>query len=735
MRWWQRLSVLVGTLFLLLCLGFAQDWRIADTQTIAPGVFYQALQRSQPPTWVGVVRLPLPLPPQMMLTTALGGNQGFDRQPLSRIATFVQQRKGYVTAAINGDYFAMTLSPYSGDPLGLHIQDGELVSLPWVNRSALVGLKDGQVLIARFQFEAFVRFPDGNLVKLDGLNQQPPKEGLCLFTPAFGAKTRTPEGTVEVIASADLPLRPNNPLTLTVQQVTETGDASIPADGVVLVGMGQSAELLRQRQPGETLQVVITLTPLDAVFDPQQIQWAISGGPRLLRGGQVSIEWQQEGMSLSFVQTKHPRTAVGLKEDALFWVVVDGRQPGYAEGMSLEELAELLRNMGCKEALNLDGGGSSTLFVRGQVLNRPSDGRERPIANALMLLNLFPPQPLLRLLVTSNLEGHWLMGTPLPLQIVGEDAAYRFVPVSPEEVSLDFSPPLNGWQWDGQQLWLPPLEGEEPVSVRLTISARNGTAAPAIVTFCVHPRPTELNLQPNPLAIAPNAQALLKLEVLGRERDGQLVPLRFNPQAVQWQVDEALGKVYDGQFVAASTTEPKRGTLYATLNGVTTSVPVCVGEMRWLLLHEFDNMDGLQLVGYPETTKVDGQITTQRQSGTGALLLRYDFSQGGKTRTASVVLNKPLPSGACRIKVLVYGDGSGCWLRARLRDAAGKLVFIDLASTINWRQQWRELVASLPSGLTEPVVLEAIYLAVIRDEQRCAGTVVFDQLQVGVSGM
>ncbi len=731
-QWLPTLIVLL--LSLLLALVGAQEWQIVDAQTIAPGVFYQALQRNNPPTWVGVVRIPLPLPEGLKVTPALGGEQGFDRQPLSRIATSWQQRMGYVTAAINGDYFSMTFSPYAGDPSGLHIQDGELVSLPWTNRSALVGLKDGRVLIARFRSDAIVRLPDGTLLPLDGLNQQPPKDGLCLFTPAFGDSTRTPEGTVEVIASANLPLRPNTPLTLTIQQVSDAGNAAIPKDGAVLVAAGQRADFFRQRQTGEQVEVIVNLTPLDAAFDPRDIQWAIAGGPRLLRDGQVSIEWQQEGMSLSFVQTKHPRTAVGLKDDALLWVIVDGRQPGYSEGMSLEELAEFLRSAGCKDALNLDGGGSSTLFVRGSVVNRPSDGRERPIANALLLFNLFPPQPLVRIW-TTPVQGHWLAGTPIPLQVWGEDAAYRVFPLGQDAVTLSLSPPVDGWLWDGQHLWLPAVPGDEPLVVTITVTAKDGNAPPATVTLCVHPKPVRLQVQPDPLAIPPGAQVALRLEVLGQERNGQQVPLQFNPQAVQWQVEGEVGELRNGTFVATQTQEPKRGRLIVTLMGVSATVPVCVGEMQWHLLHEFDDLTGLQLVGYPETTKVSGEVVPKRQSSTGALLLRYDFSQGGKTRTASVVLNQPLPKGACRLRLFVYGDGSGCWLRARLRDASGKPILIDLASTINWRNEWRLVEVVLPSGLAEPVTLEAIYLAVIRDEQRCVGTVLFDRLEAGVSIM
>jgi len=93
----------------------------------------------------------------------------------------------------------------------------------------------------------------------------------------------------------------------------------------------------------------------------------------------------------AFTRTRHPRTAVGIGADgkSLVLVVVDGRQPGVASGMTLNELADLMQQLGCGEALNLDGGGSTEMVMRNpqdgelQVLNRPSDGRERAVANVL----------------------------------------------------------------------------------------------------------------------------------------------------------------------------------------------------------------------------------------------------------------------------------------------------------------------------------------------------------------
>lgn len=728
----SRLFAFIGLISLSAIFSIAQDWQIVDSQTIAPKVFFQALQRTNPPTWVGVVRIPLPLLKELSLTPALGDSEGLNRRPLSQIADFVQRSKGYVTAGINADYFNMNFSPYSGDPLGLHIQEGELVSLPWVNRSVLLGLANGQVLIARFRFWARLKFPDGSEFSLDGLNQSPPQDGFCLFTPIFGKTTKTKLGTVEVIASANLPLKPNTILLLTVNQISETGNSQIPHDGVVLVATGKMAEKAKSLKLGDRLEVLITIIPSDANFDPKEIVWAIGGGPRLLRNGQISIECEQEGISLSFRQRKHPRTAVGLKDDALIWIVVDGRQPGYSEGMSLDELADFLLKLGCKDALNLDGGGSSTLLLRGKVVNRPSGGQERAIANSLLLLNLFPPQPFVRIWASVP-ELNWLSRTPIPLQIFGEDAAYRILPLNPDKVDLKVEPQIERWLWDGQTFWLPEIQGDEPIQLTVNAKLKEGNALPTSLNLRIYPKPAIFVVRPETISVQPGSQVQLELKALARGQDGGLVTIRFDPKEVQWHVEGNVGEIREGKFIAATTTEFRQGKIVANLRGVEAVVPVSVGKFQWETMNEFDDMNGLQIVGYPETTKAEGKIVNhEKRSGSGALMLRYDFSQGGKTRTASVVLNKPLPANACKLALDVYGDGNGCWLRARLRDATGKPIFVDLANAVNWKGEWRQVETVLPFGLTEPVTLEAVYIVVIRDEQKFQGEVIFDNLRVGI---
>jgi exopolysaccharide biosynthesis protein len=117
------------------------------------------------------------------------------------------------------------------------------------------------------------------------------------------------------------------------------------------------------------------------------MDFVIGGRGLLLLGGRVLTDDPGENIQAAFSETRHPRTAAGIRPDGRWvLVVVDGRQDSISVGMSLAELAELMLELGCSDALNLDGGGSSTMYFEKVVRNSPSDGRERPISDAILVL-------------------------------------------------------------------------------------------------------------------------------------------------------------------------------------------------------------------------------------------------------------------------------------------------------------------------------------------------------------
>jgi exopolysaccharide biosynthesis protein len=132
-------------------------------------------------------------------------------------------------------------------------------------------------------------------------------------------------------------------------------------------------------QPGTAVKLVVATEP-----DLTGVEVAIGGRTVLLRQGKAP-DWGTAS------QPRHPRTVIGWNETHFFLIVVDGRRKGFSAGMTYPELSQLAAELGCTDALNLDGGGSSTLWLGGKVMNLPSDGVERPVANALLVLDVGVP--------------------------------------------------------------------------------------------------------------------------------------------------------------------------------------------------------------------------------------------------------------------------------------------------------------------------------------------------------
>jgi exopolysaccharide biosynthesis protein len=113
----------------------------------------------------------------------------------------------------------------------------------------------------------------------------------------------------------------------------------------------------------------------------------VGGGPVLVRNGKPVSAFDPGAYDAGFLEKRHPRTAAGLRADgSIVLVVVDGRHPASSVGMTIREMSDLMIELGCVEAINLDGGGSTTMVVKGKVVNNPSDPTgERPVSDALLV--------------------------------------------------------------------------------------------------------------------------------------------------------------------------------------------------------------------------------------------------------------------------------------------------------------------------------------------------------------
>lgn len=286
---------------------------------------------------------------------------------------------------INADFF-----PFTGDPLGAMVRDGVVVSRPDPRRVALVWDKGG-AKIARLGWSLTLSAPGGVSFPIDGLNEECGDNMIVLFTDA-AAQTRAK--TANCVA-VPLHLEPGKwtPQSTrdaqTLAPIVNQPSIRVDLGGAILMATGANADRLRTVQAGTPIRISMRVSGVTASDDLQ----AAGGGPNLLTNGAVDITGSAEGLGGAFEQKRHPRSAVGItRSGELVFVVVDGRQDMSA-GCTLPEQAAIMRRLGCVNAMNFDGGGSSAINLLGVTLNRPSDGRERPLANAVLFYGTRPAPP------------------------------------------------------------------------------------------------------------------------------------------------------------------------------------------------------------------------------------------------------------------------------------------------------------------------------------------------------
>jgi len=369
---WTLALVLGG-----LAAGIRAEEPVADTSarttTTERGFSYRNDQR-QDPTWsVHVFKFDRSRK-DLFLTSTTGLP---DRIGMSTVAEQIQTLPaswGTPIAAVNGDFYT-TEDDYRGDPRDVQIRNGELISAPAGNASFWMDAA-GEPRTANVESNLRVRWPDGSYHPL-GLNELRDSEMVVLYSSAIGRSTRSSGGIELVLTNAPgegwLPLQVGRTIKARVASVHRGGDTPVPRDGLVLSIGSRVPESARKRQPGDEIQLELKTTP-----DLSGVETALGGGPTLVRAGKPQT-W-------SNFQIRHPRSAMGWNKTQFFLVQVDGRQPDLSVGMTFPELAKYMAELGCEEAINLDGGGSATMWVLGQVVNSPSEGRQRPGANALVVM-------------------------------------------------------------------------------------------------------------------------------------------------------------------------------------------------------------------------------------------------------------------------------------------------------------------------------------------------------------
>ncbi len=285
-------------------------------------------------------------------------------------------------AAINAGFYRLDNSIWAGDETGALIIDGKFLSEPDKNRTSLYILNspsETNTLIQVPNWDSRLNFGDKleEIISLAfRLNCERSSDDIVVYTPEFGRRTLTTANGLEIVVRNDR-----------IESISDQkGNTEIPSDGYIVSASGQQREkLLAMSKLVRKKKRVGQLFTLESAQAPY-LDDVVSGVPQLIKNSKIDITWEQEKASKSFVETRHPRTAVAkLKDGKFLMVTVDGRSEESA-GIDLYDLAKLLLEFGATDAMNLDGGGSTTMFLDGKVVNKPSDPTgERKVGDAILV--------------------------------------------------------------------------------------------------------------------------------------------------------------------------------------------------------------------------------------------------------------------------------------------------------------------------------------------------------------
>lgn len=353
-----------------LVVDFSREFsRVTKSSTLADGVIYSNYLKAMGENYVTARIIDVDLS-KADVFPSIKKKKGFNKARVSELV-----KSNNAIAGINGTYF----NAKNCIPLGVLMVDGELMSYPISDRTALVITRDRKAYIDNISLDAYFEH-NGVKYAITGINEpRTSPDDIILYTPAFGELTLTNRAGYDIVV--------NN---LEIES-TRSGNTWIPEKGFVLSAGALYAEnLLNTAKIGDKVQVVVNVIPYSTSV-AGELMHLIGGGPRLLKSGRLYISKYEEKFKRDVASGRAARTACGITNDNhILLVAVDGKPRGKKKvgrslGMTLTELAYFMRSIGALDALNLDGGGSTTMVIHGIVVNRPVDGAQRRVSNAILV--------------------------------------------------------------------------------------------------------------------------------------------------------------------------------------------------------------------------------------------------------------------------------------------------------------------------------------------------------------
>ena len=618
-----------------------------------------------------------------------------------------------VVAAINGDFFNGT--SVNGNTIGLSIKDGKLLTTTYYENE----IKD--------TFASFILNEDNeNWVdyfthKITLKNKTKKKEMLIAEYNKVSTNYEYP-----VIYTSDWGTTSyGNKLSLTemlivdnkVKEIRENGEPfEIPENGFVVATYGATAEQMKADfKKGNKIELKIEMD-----LDIDEVKMAVSGGALLLENGEIPEKFTAN------ITGSNPRTAIGTSKDGktLYLITVDGRQSS-SIGMTQTELAEFLKEKGVYTAMNLDGGGSTTMIGRKlgelaiKTINSPSSVTLRKVTNAIGIYNTSKTGSLSNIVIKIP-EENMFVNSKRKIEILGHDKYYN-----PVEVDFDdFTFEISGANVDVKDGY---IYSKDEVGTS-TITVKNGKISKSI-KIDVLSSPNEIEITPKKTAISLGES--VEYTFRAKNKNGYYASLENDE--VKYEVVNGKGKFEDNKFIPS-----KEGDhiIAISIGNAKSYAMVSVGESAEKAIESFEK-ETFKFASYPVAVTGNAEVSKEESiDSKSSAKLEYDFTTTDATRAAYLRFNEPikLDSEALELSFKVYSEEYlEDYIKLKIVDAKGNTQLV-MASKEIPKGEWTEIKYNLNS-ISLPATLTDIYVAQDHAEVKNKGTVYFDDLRIVIESI
>ncbi len=683
-------------------------YQTAKSKTITSGVTQGTITRYTEKGWQKIYVLKADLNDSNVHIDALANGETIQK-PLS---TSDHMDEWGAIAGINGSFFLSSELPGSQNPIGPMIQAQNMKTADAAFNHSQDDMatfaidEEKKAVIDYWKTDINIYAPNGESIQVTRYNE--PYWGYDSFTVIDRKWRTTTIGTRDGYYPDITEMIVENGVVKEIRQNMPATD--IPVNGYVVITRKENTpQILNNFKVGEPVLFDISTTP-----DWKGMKMAVSGGGMLVVDGMIPETFTHA------VAGRHPRTAVGCTEDGktLFMVAVDGRQ-SHSIGMTMNELAQFMLELGAYNALAMDGGGSTTMVAREPgsadiaVQNSPSDGVQRRIPNAIGVFSLAPPSPLAGLYIDTT-DTNVFVNTTRSFTVKGYDQYFNPVMISPEDITWQ----LAGVEGSFEENTCKPLSSGEgkviatvgDVSAELPIEVFDG--------------PAELKLNYQNITLISKERKRFTIQGLneqGYEAD-------VEPADIEWKTVGDIGFFSGNTFVS---TNSGYGYIQASAGDVNAYCAVTVLPTQSVQVDNFEKQNA-SFLSYPATVTGSYILSDdQKHSGNYSGKLSYAFEASDTNRAAYAELSGDglvLPQNAIRIGLWVYNSMENSnWLRLEVRDTNNRIYRLGDLTRMDWTG-WRYVEIPL-DGVPMPAKVTRIYLVQVNPVEEI-GAIYFDDLSV-----